>query len=115
MIGLLNGPAEGVFAVRRAPYYLRAVVSPNDKRDVLDQLGDEPRPRERVFVYRKVREGTTYHIKFSNRHDSGYYPDADYELVEGVDGQDLRDNAAWRAWCLSQPEATTLEIPAVAL
>ena len=102
MINLHGGPAEGSYAVKRAPLYLRAVVAHDGYTDVLDQLTDQPRLRERVSVYRRVGEAGTVHVRMSGR-GSGFYAMAEYEHMPEVDGEALRDNAAWREWCEAQP------------
>ena len=52
MLKLLDGPAEGRYMVKRAPLFLRAVVSAGGAQDVLDQLEDTPAPSEEVYVYK---------------------------------------------------------------
>lgn len=84
-VRLLDGPATIETETRRAPALLRAVVDADGRIDVLDLLFDEPRPTERVFVYRAI-------------------PDArgDYRWVPEVDGETLRTTRDWRAWVASQ-------------
>jgi hypothetical protein len=96
VIELLDGPAKGTFTVRRAPVYLRATISKLDgRRDVLDQLEDEPLRYEDVYVYRLDRgtHGVVY-VRPGGCFESGLY-----RLVEPQpDQRDVRANAAWRAW-----------------
>lgn len=105
MITLTDGPAEGSYAVKRAPLYLRAVVAPDGMTDVLDQLTDTPRLREQVSVYRRTTEAGTVHVRLSGsaRRASGFYAWASYEHMPEVGGEALRDNETWRAWCEQQP------------
>ena len=110
MIRLLDGPAEGRYAVRRAPIFLRAVVSASGKADILDLLDDHPRPDERVHVYRAV-PGTTTMLPDSVfvcvRTKDGYGQAAgaagEYHLLPDVDGETVRETAAWREWVGTQP------------
>lgn len=105
MITLTGGPGEGAYAVKRAPLYLRAVVAADGATDVLDQLTDTPRRGERVSVYRRTTEAGTVHLNMSgrSRRATGFYALATYEHMPEVDGEALRDNEAWRAWCEQQP------------
>lgn len=104
MIRLLDGPAAGAYAARRAPVFLRAVVDPQAVRgDVLDQLDDRPNPNEVVHVYRLVpgtRHGTVF-VRLAGR---GCVESAtgDYRYQALVDGEQLRDADAWRAWAEEQ-------------
>lgn len=103
MIEILDGPCEGTFTVRRAPMYLRATVSRLDghKRDVLDQLEDEPARYEDVYVYR--REPHTWGLVFVR--PGGRYEKGSYRLVDPQPAEsDVRANAAWRVWAHAQAE-----------
>lgn len=98
MMTLKGGPAAGVYAVRRAPYWLRAVTSRAGKGDVLDQLDDQPRSGERVHVYRRV--GETGWVNVCGRgKGAGRYVIAEYEYLADVDGEALRGTDAWHRWC----------------
>lgn len=104
---LRDGPAAGSYMVKRAPIYLRGVVAQGhgNKRDVLDQLEDTPRPHERVYVYKRdEREPvSSVHINRGRRDGgSGFTVMCSYDWLPDVDGERLRDNEAWRAWCLEQ-------------
>jgi hypothetical protein len=85
MIRLLDGPAAIEAEARRAPALVRAVVDADGRIDVLDLLFDEPRPTERVFVYRAVPGAS-----------------GDYRWMPEVDGEGLRATKDWRAWVASQ-------------
>jgi hypothetical protein len=104
MMLLFDGPAEGSYMVGRAPLYLRAVVAADGTKDVLDQLGDTPRPGETVHVYRRVTAVSMVHLN-RGRHGSGFYASASYRHLPAVDGEAFRSNAAWVVWCHEQPEA----------
>lgn len=102
---LTDGPAEGTYLVKRAPVYLRAVVS-GAKKDVLDLMEDAPTAQEEVYVY-KLRPGTAghMHINFgSTRRGTGFYASGAYWWLPEVDGEALRDNAIWQSWVLEQWE-----------
>lgn len=118
-VRFLDGPAEGVsLGLRRAPMFLRVVVSPAGKVDALDQLGDVPMPREAVHVYQGV-EGKLFTFRgdvFVCVRGPGGSQQAgtaagEYRHRPDVDGELLRDTAAWREWCRAQPEAARLEDP----
>ena len=107
MIILHGGPADGAYAVTRAPLFLRALVSPSGKTDVLDQLDDEPRPRERVSVYRRTTTPDQIGVVFicgRSRSASGPSVSAAYEHLPDVDGQAVRETAAWRSWVSQRHE-----------
>jgi hypothetical protein len=54
MTTFLDGPAKGqCLSLRRSPELLR-VVELNGKWDALDQPEDEPKPGEKVHIYRLV-------------------------------------------------------------
>lgn len=101
MIKFLDGPAaDEVLFLRRAPVLLRVTRSPTGKWDALDQLDDEPRPREKIFVYRRVSEPTRYHMKMCPRSGSGFYMNAEYKLfAEQPADEIMRETVAWRKWC----------------
>lgn len=108
MITLHDGPAAGSYAVKRAPLYLRAVSPVEGAKDVatdvLDQWEDTPREFERVSVYLRSGEAGTVHIN-RGRRGSGFYATGQYHHLADVDGEQLRDFDAWRAWVLLQVDA----------
>jgi hypothetical protein len=101
MITLIGGPAAGTYTVKRAPLYLRAVVDKvtNDK-DVLNELADEPSANEAVSVYKLEGDATPIHLKLSGtaKAASGFYMLGKYKHLADVDGETLRETAAWRQW-----------------
>lgn len=104
MIKLKGGPAAGSYAVTRAPLWLRGVVdSGTGKRDVLDQLDDEPSETETVSVYKRVGEAGHVHLNFGagkkGGRRTGFYALADYEWLPDADGETVRTTTEWRAWC----------------
>lgn len=103
MITLLNGPAAGSYAGQRAPYFLRAVVNEAGDKDILDALDDTPGAGETVSVYRQFDYKGTVHI--NGTYFKGFVPSATYHHMPEVDGQELRETTAWRAWVADQPEA----------
>lgn len=106
----MDGPAAGQgFDLRRAPMYLRVVevVEQMGKFDALDQLDDEPREGERVHVYRIVPGsfGCVYVCARGRGALGGRYESGIYRYVPDVDGEQLRETAAWRAWVDAQVAA----------
>ena len=100
MIRLIDGPAAGVYAVRRAPSFLRAVVGPDRQLDVLDQLDDRPEPGEKVHVYRLREDGPRGAVQICGpRGVSGRYAIGEYVHLADVDGEQLRRRGDWREWC----------------
>lgn len=105
MIKLNGGPAEGSYAVKRAPIFLRAVIPAKvgrakPKGDVLDQLEDTPAEGESVSVYQREGEAGIVHI--NGRKVKGFYATAEYHWLEDVDGEALRDNDIWQEWAIVQ-------------
>jgi len=95
---LKDGPAKGTYMVKRAPHYLRAVVTVGGKKDVLDQLGDEPTAAEKISVYRRIGEASNVHLSMADRRKSGFYASAEYEWMPDVDGETLRETVTWQRW-----------------
>lgn len=103
MLRLQDGPAKGDYLCRRAPVFLRAVVDETTgEGDCLDQLCDEPKRSEKVYVYERL--GTAEVIHLNSRKTHGFFEFGRYRHVPDVDGEALRDNAAWQAWCLQRIE-----------
>jgi hypothetical protein len=103
MINFLDGPAlDAVLDLQRAPKLLRVVISPAGEVDALDQLDDEPKPREKLYAYQRIGEPTQMHLRCSKPKRSGWYMSARYRLVQDqpIDAV-MRDNKAWQEWCLA--------------
>lgn len=104
MVEFIDGPAAGEsLALRRIPILLRVVQSRNGKWDALDQLDDEPKPTETIFVYRRRNDlGVShYHIcsRGRGKRESGIYWNAKYAfLPEQPADEEIRGTAAWRRW-----------------
>lgn len=110
-VKLLDGPAKGGYSTTRAPYFLRAVVAANGKVDLLDQLVDFPHDDERVYVYQVepgsflfdpdmlARTGTF----ICSRNGRAAAAGGRYLHRADVDGETLRETAAWRDWCRNEP------------
>lgn len=107
MIRLLDGPAAGSeLSLRRAPYFLRVVIDRRSgKVDALDMLDDTPLPGEAVHVYQGQRDTLRMlpdDIIVCVRGPGGLQQaggaSGDYQHRADVDGEQLRDTAAWRAW-----------------
>lgn len=103
MMELRDGPAQGTFMVKRAPQYLRAVVGPDGKADVLDQPTDTPSPNETIHIYRVIEYRGTVHMR--GRGFAGFYVDCTYVHMPEVNGEEMRSRAAWIDWASAQPEA----------
>jgi hypothetical protein len=109
-----DGPADGhELALQRAPMFLRVVVDTREplKRnglprvkaiDALDLLDDEPRPHESIHIYEVIWANEPVHIcARGSGARSGWYVSASYRHRADVDGEQMRDTAAWRAWTTS--------------
>lgn len=99
MITLIGGPAARAYAIQsRAPVYLRATLNKRTGEcDVLNLAIDEPKRTETLSVYRRTEDRGVVHVSMSAR--SHFYAWATYEHMPEVDGEFLRDNAVWSAWC----------------
>lgn len=96
-----GGPADArELALQRAPLFLRVVVA-GRKIDALDQLDDAPRDDEHVYVYRCLWSTPPVHVCSRGRGCS-VTVSASYEWLEDVDGEQLRDTEAWRAWATAR-------------
>ena len=106
MTRFLDGPAAGLsLSLRRAPLYLRAACS-RGHWDALDQLGDEPRPTERLTAYKRVGAVDRLHLKCQARNGSGWYESATYAVAhDQPDQETMRDSASWREWCVAETRA----------
>lgn len=100
MLELKDGPCEGVYYCKRAPYRLRAVVNGQGEKDVLDLVDDTPADDEKVYIYRLEGEPGWMHIHGTKIH--GFYATGTYFHMPEVDGEALRDNAKWQEWALAQ-------------
>lgn len=107
-VAFLDGPAsEGRpknggdrLSLNRAPTFLRAVIESTGTVDALDLPEDAPTEEEAVAVYELT---IAYHARGATRAESGWF--ADYRHRGDVDGERLRERAAWVAWC--EGEAAT--------
>lgn len=119
MLTLKGGPCEGTYMVKRAPLYLRASIAPVggtitvERKDVLDQIEDVPLPDELIYIYERVGEAGTIHLNAGSgrrgRGVTGFYAVAEYRWIEDVDGEQLRDNEAWRIWAIERAKAKEAE------
>jgi hypothetical protein len=112
MVTCIDGPAKGQeFAIRRVPKYLRVVCSPNGRWDVLDQLDDEPRPKEKIYVYvrRDDLPQSKFHIRARRRSESGFYFTCSYSfLPEQPKDTDVRTTFMWQEWASKQSSTMPL-------
>lgn len=105
MITLCDGPAIGTYLVKRAPLYLRAVIdSSTGAKDVLNELDDDPTLTESIFVYKLEGEVHPVHLLLSPRSASGFYVMGKYNYLPDVNGELLRETAAWRSWVIAHTE-----------
>ena len=103
MLKLVDGPAEGTYAVKRAPLYLRAILNPQTgEKDVLDQLTDSPCDFEEVSVYKLEGEPGMVHLNFGRSARTGFYASGTYHHVPDAVGEELRTEMAWRTWVAAQ-------------
>jgi hypothetical protein len=118
-VRFLNGPAAGsTLGLRRVPIFLRVVIHRSTgKVDALDQLDDEPLEAEAIYVYQGVpgtlmalRGDIIVCVRGADGMQAAATGSGDYRHRSDVDGEQMRETGAWRAWCLAQPEA--VEVPA---
>ena len=108
---LEDGPAAGSYSVRRAPFFLRAVVTADGQRDLLDQLQDSPRDDEMVYVY-EAEPYSTFDPDMLARVGTFLCPppaaSGRYRYRPDVDGEALRSTEAWREWARKEPAPVAL-------
>ena len=115
MMTLTDGPAEGFYAVPRAPHFLRAVVDQDGGKDVLDQLDDQPEPGETIHVYRCTnrQDDAVTMVMMSGKNGRGRrcVPSvvAEYQHMPDIDGDAMRNTAAWRAWAAENAPETSID------
>jgi hypothetical protein len=99
----LDGPAaDQSLMLRRAPFFLRVVQSRNGTWDALDQIDDEPKATEKLFVYVRVGGFTEMHLcaRGGGKSAAGWYQLANYRLhEEQPDDATMRSRERWQAWC----------------
>lgn len=99
----VDGPASGArLALARVPIYLRVVIDGDGKVDALDQLDDEPRPGECIYVYRRTSWGHICARGGSGGASGvfGVYVQVPWPEFAGVD---LSDREQWAKWANAQP------------
>lgn len=105
-VSFVDGPAAGVaLELSRAPLLLRVVEArgvATDRWDALDRLDDQPRPEERIYVYRRRGAPMTGFIDGTKYR--GQFLAATYVLFEEQPATDAeaRTTEAWRAWAESK-------------
>ena len=108
MLQLLDGPCEGVYYVKRAPLFLRAVIDKSSgEKDVLDLIEDTPRNSESIHIYERKGSSGWVHIHGKKIH--GFYALGDYRFLPEIVGENFRDNLAWQKWATEQLEKQELE------
>lgn len=102
-VGTMRGPLH----VLRDPLprFIRFVIQGTHwpTLDVLDQIGDEPKPNEHVIAAVKVDESVVHFDGTRNGKRCGWNEhSATYEPVPEQPPQDtLRNAALWREWAMS--------------
>lgn len=103
MARFMYGPATGVtIELQRAPIVLRAVRDSTGKWDALDQVDDEAREGEEIFLYMIVPDTiVSIHVCRRGRGQrSGWLQDAEYVFFEPQPiGNELKSNLDWAKWC----------------
>jgi hypothetical protein len=99
-----NGPAAGqTLMLKRCPVFLRVVRNSSGEVDALDQLDDEPAADEAIFAYRT--DGTTGTVHIRKKFGGGFYPIADYRIVENQPSDEImRSSQKWAEWCKTEFE-----------
>lgn len=103
MIEFLHGPANGEkLSLSRAPKFLRVVIDQAGKVDALDQLDDEVRDGETVYVYRIDGQAGSGVMCSRGRGCQRFLSARYLPHSEQPPQELLRDNDAWRTWAMSQ-------------
>jgi hypothetical protein len=109
----LDGPAAGqLLPLRTCPQFLRVVVDPIGKVDVLDQPEDFPRDNETIFAYRMV-ENTFRRVwvRAQKREASGAYDSGDYKLIVPQPSEPaLLSRGLWVDWVKNLLRSEGVEI-----
>ena len=102
MVRLIDGPAADVeLELRRAPEFLRVVINFNAEVDALDQLDDEPKPSEKIYVYRLTGE-PSHGIACSRGKGCKPFVAADYSLYrQQPPDWIVRNQENWRRWAMA--------------
>lgn len=110
MIRLADGPAGDVeLSLRRAPRFLRIVIDPKGRIDALDMLDDVARPDETIHVYqgeldtlRALPDDIFVCVSGPDGLRQAGGAEGVYRHRADVDGETLRDTAAWREWASAE-------------
>lgn len=100
-MNVLDGPAKGQhLMIRRCPLFLRMVQNARGQWDALDQVEDDPKVGETVYVYERI-PGTHFNafVRPGGRHEF-----ADYKFIPEAPTDVLRKREDWQAWCVRQFE-----------
>ena len=114
MMRFSGGPAHGAsLSLSRAPLFLRVVIDQAGTVDALDQLEDEPRAGEHIYVYRRDGEATHVHLQMAGPGGRGrrcrWELFAQYQIHEHQPSEaTLRDQHRWQEW--AQTEAARLQV-----
>jgi hypothetical protein len=107
MTTFTDGPAKQVrLELQRSPIFLRVVQAPDGTWDALDQVSDQPRPHEKIYVYEL--DGEPGHVHVQRRGQRGrscsWMMFANYRLLVGDQPVDdvLRNNSLWQAWAVAE-------------
>ena len=98
----LDGLAIGVgISLARAPLMLRLVRSPDGKWDALDQLDDEAREDEEIFVYRASSKPAAMFVDktIGGRRVGERAQCLEYREWPHPGDEHVRITATWSDWC----------------
>lgn len=98
MTTFIDGPAKGQhFMIRRTPIFVR-VTEENGKWDILNDVGDSPRPTETPHAYVLTERPGMCCVRASGGRggifQSGVYRHCNPQPDEAT----MRDEKAWTAW-----------------
>lgn len=108
MTRFTDGPAAGVvLGLRRSPLFIRVVLDRYAEKpiwDALDQLHDQPKPSEDLWVYKLVKCEGIACVRMAK--GGGCFPIAEYVYVpEQPPVEVLKNMEKWRAWAAAQANA----------
>lgn len=109
MITFKDGPAIGqTLMCRHAPMWLRVVQGPDGQWDALDKSIDMPRLSETIYLYRRVGDVGSLHVRMQRGrggHSGGYFATAQYEFVEPQPEEEvMRGIRVWKMWLAERAE-----------
>ena len=116
MLHLQDGPAQGHYISNRDIYFVRAAVDvATGKKRLLDQLANQPKYTERVYVYERDTSIPTGHalVRKSGGGGRGAHCvgsfSAGYFHRPDIDGETVRSIPAWQAWVRANAPAGLID------